>query len=270
METILDKIITARKKTLRQAVEKCSLAEAEVLAKKQTTQKPSKDFIKAITSPLSAQEPMPRVIAEVKKASPSKGLICENFHPLEIAKGYERGGASALSVLTETEFFLGSDAYLQEISSAVSLPTLRKDFIIDPYQIVEARALGTSAYLLIVDCLDPVELQELLAVGKEWGMTALVETHRKEEVEQALKAGAEVIGINNRNLRTFETSLDVTYDLRSLIPESIPVVSESGIAKSQDLKDLAERNVQTVLVGESLMRQSDDVAVALQKLLGRS
>ena len=270
METILDKIIAARKKTLALTINKRSLTEVENWAKSQTAQHPPKDFVGAITSPLNSQEPMPRVIAEIKKASPSKGLICENFRPLEIAKSYKKGGATALSVLTETEFFLGSDVYLQEISSTVHLPTLRKDFIIDPYQVVEARALGASAYLLIVDCLDSVQLQELLEVGKEWNMTALVETHRTEEVEQALKAGAEIIGINNRNLRTFETSLEVTYNLRSLVPNSIPVVSESGIATHQDLKNLATRNVQTVLIGESLMRQANDIAKTLQKLLGKA
>ena len=207
------------------------------------------------------------VIAEVKKASPSKGVIREDFKPLEIAKAYARGGASALSVLTEEDFFLGSDEYLQTISSAVSLPTLRKDFITEPYQIFEAKLLGASAYLLIVACLEESVLRDLIALGRSIGLTPLIEVHDEAETEIALRAGSTLIGINNRNLRTFQTSLDTTFKLRTLIPPEIPLVSESGIFTRDDVLRLKAANVQAVLVGESLMREHDEAA-KLKELLG--
>ena len=208
------------------------------------------------------------VIAEVKKASPSKGVIREDFKPLEIAQAYVRGGASALSILTEEDFFLGSDDYLREISATVSLPTLRKDFITEAYQIFEAKILGASAYLLIVACLEEPVLRDLIALGRSIGLTPLVEVHDEVETETALRAGSVLIGINNRNLRTFHTSLDTTFKLRQLIPMEIPLVSESGIFSRDDVLRLKAAHVQAVLVGESLMRESDEAA-KLRELLGQ-
>ena len=207
------------------------------------------------------------VIAEVKKASPSKGIIRENFHPLEIAQAYARGGASALSVLTEQDSFQGSDDYLQTISSSVALPTLRKDFLTEAYQIFEAKLLGASAYLLIVACLEESQLRDLIALGSELGLTPLVEAHDEQETEIALRAGTTLLGVNNRNLRTFHTSLDTTFRLRKLVPANIPFVSESGIFKRDDVLRLKDAGVNAVLVGESLMRESNEEA-KLRELLG--
>jgi len=207
------------------------------------------------------------VIAEVKMASPSKGIIREDFKPLEIAEAYARGGASALSVLTEEDFFLGSDEYLREISATVALPTLRKDFLTDPYQVFEAKLLGASAYLLIVACLEPSVLRDLIALGQDIGLTPLVEAHDERETEIALTAGAPLLGINNRDLRTFNTTLDTTTRVRKLIPSGIPLVSESGIFTRNDVLRLQAEGSQAILVGESLMREND-VSAKLRELLG--
>jgi indole-3-glycerol phosphate synthase len=229
---------------------------------------PARNFLEALKAPIASASGGPgvHVIAEVKKASPSRGVIRPDFKPLEIAQAYRAGGAAALSVLTEEDFFQGHDRYLRDISRNVELPALRKDFIIDPYQIFEAKVLGASAYLLIVACLKPRELADLIALGSGLGLTPLVEAHTEDEAKAAVDAGAPLIGINNRDLKTFHTDLQVTFKLRPLIPASIPVISESGIFKPEDLKALADAKVQAALVGESLMRQKD-VAQALRNLL---
>ncbi len=264
--TILDKILTAKAARLADLMKTVSLEDIEAKARALPT--PERNFLAAITAPTPSASGGTgvHVIAEVKKASPSRGIIRQDFKPLEIAKAYQAGGASALSILTEEDHFQGHDRYLREISRNVELPTLRKDFIIDAYQIFEAKVLGASAYLLIVACLKPKVLAEYIALGAELGMTPLVEAHTEDEVKAALDAGSTLIGINNRDLKSFHTDLQVTFKLRTLIPDSIPVISESGIFKPADLKALADAKVQAALVGESLMKQKD-VTAALKELL---
>ena len=207
------------------------------------------------------------VIAEVKKASPSKGVIRGDFDAVDIAKVYVENGASALSVLTDEKFFQGSADYLTQISKVVDRPILRKDFTIDPYQIYEARAIGASAVLLIVSILTPGELSSFIATSRALGLDALVEVHEREELMVALDAGAEIVGINNRNLKTFDTSLDTTYGLIDHIPDDVLTVSESGIYTREDVVALRDAGADAVLVGESLMRESD-IAAKLQELMG--
>jgi len=197
------------------------------------------------------------LIAEVKRASPSRGLLCPNFDPVEIAMSYERGGASAISVLTETKHFQGSLDYLDAIRRSVSLPLLRKDFIFDPYQVYEAAANGADALLLIVAVLDPVQLRELLTLSKSLGMDCLVETHQQSEMEIALMSGADIVGINNRDLTTFKVSLRTTRYLRPMVPPGIIVVSESGIKTHDDVARLSRIGVNGILVGEALVTAVD-------------
>ncbi len=196
-------------------------------------------------------------VCEVKKASPSKGIIAEDFPYLEIAKEYEAAGAAAISVLTEPEYFLGRDKYLMEISQAVSIPTLRKDFIIDSYQIYEAKILGASAFLLICEILNEETLREYIKTGESLGLSALVESHTLPETEKALKAGAKIIGVNNRNLKTFEVDLNTTVNIRKHVPDDVIFVSESGISTARDMEVLKENKVNAVLIGETLMRSRD-------------
>ncbi len=262
MEDILAKIL--KDKATRLAERKRVLSPADAEKQARALPPPRFNLLEILRSP--ALHGM-HVIAEVKKASPSKGIIRENFHPLEIAQAYARGGASALSVLTEQDSFQGSDDYLQTISSSVALPTLRKDFLTEAYQIFEAKLLGASAYLLIVACLEESQLRDLIALGSELGLTPLVEAHDEQETEIALRAGTTLLGVNNRNLRTFHTSLDTTFRLRKLVPANIPFVSESGIFKRDDVLRLKDAGVNAVLVGESLMRESNEEA-KLRELLG--
>ncbi|MGQ9812657.1 MAG: indole-3-glycerol phosphate synthase TrpC [Dissulfurimicrobium sp.] len=199
------------------------------------------------------------VIAEVKRASPSKGLLCPDFDPLAIATDYEKGGASAISVITDEKFFQGSLSFLPLIRSEVRLPLLRKDFIIDHVQIEEARAFGADAVLLIVAVLDFILMKELLHHAREVGLDCLVEVHDENEVELALKAGADLIGVNNRNLKDFSVSLDTTFRLKEMIGEIVPVVSESGISTPEDMKMLRNTGIAAVLIGEGLVRAKDRV-----------
>ena len=205
------------------------------------------------------------VIAEVKKASPSKGVICEDFHPAQIAQTYEKAGADALSVLTEEHYFQGSAAYLQEIRKAVSLPILRKDFIIDPYQIYEARAIGADAVLLIAAILDDETLTGFLKLAGNLGLACLTEVHDENELARAIRLDCPIIGINNRNLKTFEVSLDTTGRLAGQVPAGRTVVSESGIKTNADMRTVREQGADAVLIGETLMR-SGNVAAALDEL----
>jgi indole-3-glycerol phosphate synthase len=207
----------------------------------------------------------PAVIAEVKKASPSKGVIREHFVPGEIAPSYEAGGAACLSVLTDVDFFLGADDYLREARAACALPVLRKDFTIDPYQVVEARVLGADAILLIVACLEVSQLQELHAQARELGLDVLVEVHDEAELEEAMTLDLDLVGINNRNLHDFSTDLDTTTRLRAQIPESVQVVTESGIHTAADVEQMREQGVHTFLVGEAFMR-ADDPGAELRKM----
>ncbi|WP_299178293.1 indole-3-glycerol phosphate synthase TrpC [uncultured Neptuniibacter sp.] len=197
------------------------------------------------------------VIAEAKKASPSKGLLREPFIPAEIARSYESGGASCLSVLTDKDFFQGSESYLVEARAACSLPVIRKDFIIDPYQVYEARAMGADCILLIVSALEDQQMADLNGLACELGMDVLIEVHGADELERALPLGNRLVGINNRNLHTFEVTLNNTFDLLNMIPEDRIVVTESGIHCREDVQAMREHNVHSFLVGEAFMRASD-------------
>lgn len=196
-------------------------------------------------------------ICEVKKASPSKGVIAESFPYLEIAREYEAAGASAISVLTEPERFLGRDEYLTKIARKVKIPVLRKDFTIDPYMIYQAKLLGASALLLICSILSREQTKEYLKLTHELGMSALVEVHTEKEVDQALEAGAEIIGVNNRNLQDFSVDVSNSLRLRPLVPPSVVFVAESGIKTREDIRILAENGVDAVLIGETLMLSRD-------------
>ncbi|GAB1402207.1 indole-3-glycerol phosphate synthase TrpC [Elusimicrobiota bacterium] len=207
-------------------------------------------------------------ICEVKKASPSKGVIANNFKYLEIAKEYERAGADAISVLTEPDFFLGDNKYLKEIVNNVKIPVLRKDFIIDEYQIYESKQIGTSAILLICSLLDTDTLSKYISIAHSLGLSVLVEAHNETEVESALKAGARIIGVNNRNLKTFEVDINNSVKLRPMIPENIIFVSESGIKSAQDITLLKSIKANAVLIGETLMT-SDDKKKQLKILRGK-
>jgi len=224
---------------------------------------PTRGFVDAIHRKHAAGEAA--VIAEVKKASPSKGLIRKDFNPAQIARSYEAGGAACLSVLTDVDFFQGSNLYLGEARGACSLPVLRKDFTIDPYQVYEARVIGADAILLIVAALEDGPLVEMANLAMELGMDVLVEVHDIDELERALQTGCELIGVNNRNLRTFEVSLDTTLALKDAVPRDRTLVTESGIATRADVAKMREAGVQTFLVGESFMREPEP-GTALQRL----
>ena len=197
------------------------------------------------------------IIAEVKRASPSKGLIAEDFDYLAIAKEYEEAGASAISVLTEPYFFKGSNDYLKEISQCVSIPILRKDFVIDEYMIWEAKALGASAVLLIVSILSIVELKKFLDLAHDLGLSAIVETHDGDEIRTALNVGAEIIGVNNRDLTNFTLDIENSINLRRCVSGDVIFISESGIKTPEDVRRLKENNVDAVLIGETLMKSDD-------------
>jgi len=196
-------------------------------------------------------------ICEVKKASPSKGILDDHFPYLEIAVDYEEAGADAISVLTEPDWFLGSDEYLKEIRKVVDVPILRKDFTVDSYHIYEAKILGADAILLICALLDVVKLKEYIEIAHELGLSALVEVHTEKEVKDALEAGARIIGVNNRDLKTFEVDIAISLRLRDLVPEDILFISESGIRTPGDIAKLKENNVNGVLIGETLMKSKD-------------
>jgi len=259
-ETILDKIVAYKREFLAERMEETPFEEMAQLAED-------------APEPLSFFEGLAdgddiAVISEVKKASPSKGIIREDFDPVGIAEIYAANGASALSVLTDEKFFQGSVDYLAQISSVIDRPVLRKDFTIDPYQIYEARAMGASAVLLIVSILSPEELASFLALSREVGLDALVEVHEESELVVALEAGVDIVGINNRNLKTFETSLDTTFQLIDRMPDEVLKVSESGIYTREDVVTVRDAGADAVLVGESLMREPD-IGLKLQELTGR-
>jgi len=232
-------------------------------------QPPARDFVGAIRARHAAHRPA--VIAEIKKASPSKGVIRADFHPAEIAADYERAGAACLSVLTDRGFFQGAPEYLQAARAACHLPVLRKDFLVDPYQVFEARAMGADAILLIAACLDLAQMRDMEQLATELGMAVLVEVHDAAELEQALQLDTPLIGINNRNLRSFEVSLQTTLDLLPRIASGAAgriVVTESGILKPEDVALMQANAVHTFLVGEAFMRAPHPGA-ELQALFGR-
>lgn len=224
---------------------------------------PVRDFHGA----LQAEGPVPSVIAEVKRASPSKGLLREEFDPVEIASAFEAGGAAAISVLTNERHFQGRLEYVTTIRRVVKLPILRKEFIIHPYQVTESRVAGADAVLLIASALDDGRLKECFGAAQALGLHALVEVHTAEELDRAVSVGASLIGINNRNLRTFEVDLETTFELVKRVPEGKIVVSESGINSRDDLLRLREAGVDAVLIGESLMR-AWDIKAKVAELIG--
>lgn len=247
---ILDQIIADRKKAVETLKQKVSLATLENVIKEERYE--CRDFKAALSN---KRHPI-NIIAEVKRASPSKGMIREDFPYLEIAKAYERGGAAALSILTEPKYFLGRNEYLTQIKETVDLPILRKDFMIDAYQIYEAKAIGADAILLIVAALSKHQLKEYLDLAKTLALDALVEIHTKEELEVALEVEAEIIGINNRNLKDFHVDLATSENLGKLIPTGKVIVSESGILGIEDRNRLQATGVHALLIGESLVKSN--------------
>lgn len=260
MSDILQKIIDTKKTEVATARQMRS--EADVLREAES-RKDVRGFLSAMESKI--QQGKPAVIAEIKKASPSKGVIRENFNPAEIAASYAAHGAACLSVLTDVQFFQGSYDYLRQARAACSLPVLRKDFMIDPYQIAHARAIGADCILLIVAALSPSQLHEMEALAMSLGMDVLVEVHDQQELEVALKMKTRLLGINNRNLRTFEVSLQNTINMLPLIPAEKLVVTESAILSREDVDLMRSHHVNAFLVGERFMR-AEDPGLALKEL----
>jgi indole-3-glycerol phosphate synthase len=246
-------------KILQRKREEIAEREARIPLEKLKQQIPSqtetRGFVNALVNRVA--EGKPAVIAEIKKASPSKGIIRANFDPVEIAKSYAEAGATCLSVLTDIDFFQGFDAYLVDARNACDLPVIRKDFIVDAYQVYEARVMGADCILLIVAALDDAKLTELSDLAAELGLDVLVEVHDEAELERALKLPNKLVGINNRNLRTFETSLDTTLSMLDKIPDDRLVVTESGIHTPEDIKLMRDNNVNCFLVGEAFMVAED-------------
>ncbi|WP_455217140.1 indole-3-glycerol phosphate synthase TrpC [Kaarinaea lacus] len=257
---ILKKIISRKIEEINERKKTRDLAELRGLAREAGN---CRGFVKAINNKIDAGQA--GVIAEIKKASPSKGVIRENFNPAKIAISYEKAGAACLSVLTDADFFQGSEEYLQQARAATSLPVIRKDFIIDPYQVYESRAIGADCILLIVAALNDTQLGELSSLAQELGMDVLVEVHDAEELQRALMLNLPLVGINNRNLHTFEVSLDTTLDLLKQIPRDRIVVTESAIHSREDVALMRKNNVNAFLVGEAFMR-AEDPGKELEKL----
>lgn len=268
---ILDTIIAHKRKEL--AAEQTEVP-LEALERKVRNLPPTRNFLAQLVSqslPYKSRSAITgsgtvKLIAEVKKKSPSKGIIREDFHPISIAKTYAENGAAAISVLTDKHFFAGELDYLQAIRNAVDVPILRKDFTIDPYHIYQARVAGADAILLIVAALTPAQLRTFMEIADSLSLAALVEVHTSEELTIALDVDAQIIGINNRDLHTFDTDIATTFRLREAIPADKVVVSESGIYSPEDVAKLQEAGVHAMLVGESLMR-SPDIGQQVQLLI---
>lgn len=252
MTDILNKIIATKVTEVAAAKANISLETIKQAALAATA---PRDFTGSISAKIAQNKAA--VIAEIKKASPSKGVIRADFQPAEIAKSYESGGAACLSVLTDVEYFQGSTDYLKAARAACNLPVLRKDFMIDAYQVYEARAMGADCILLIAAAIDLAKMRELETVAHQLGMAVLVEVHNGEELDLAMQLTTQLLGINNRNLRTFEVTLQTTLDLLARIPKDKIVVTESGIFTTDDVALMRKNNVHTFLVGEAFMRQPE-------------
>jgi indole-3-glycerol phosphate synthase len=262
MSDILNKILATKRDEVATSKGIVSL---EQLQKQAEAQPEPRDFVGAIHAKVVANKPA--VIAEIKKASPSKGIIRADFNPAEIAKSYEKGGAACLSVLTDVDYFQGSAEYLKQARAACKLPVLRKDFMIDSYQVFEARAMGADCILLIVAALELKQMRALEQLAHELGMAVLVEVHNADELELALQLDTPLVGINNRNLRTFDVTLQTTLDLLKVLPEDRFVVTESGIFTPEDVKLMQDHDVHAFLVGEAFMRQPEP-GVELARVFG--
>ena len=265
MSDILDKIVATKKIEVASDSKKISLDNQRDQAKENNRDallKP-RGFIQSIEQKIASGKA--GVITEIKKASPSKGVLRDNFQPVQIAQSYEKNGATCLSVLTDKDYFQGDNAYLQTARAACSIPVLRKDFTIDHYQIYEARAIGADAILLIVACLELNQMKELEACAHELGLDVLVEVHNALELEQALELKTPLLGINNRNLKTFEVTLQTTLSLLSMVPPGKTLVTESGIMTRADVQLMRDHHINAFLVGEAFMR-ADDPGAALGEL----
>lgn len=250
--TVLKKIVARKWEEV--AERKPKVSEAQLLQRAQQADAP-RGFVASLQRTLA--QGRSAVIAEAKKASPSKGVIREHFDPAAIARSYEQGGASCLSVLTDRDFFQGHEDYLMQARAACSLPVIRKDFIVDPYQVIEARAINADCILLIAACLDDNQMAELADCAREHGMDVLIEVHNREELERTLPQNQILVGVNNRNLHTFEVSLNTTFDLLPHIPADRIVVTESGILAPADVQVMRDHGVNSFLVGEAFMRAED-------------
>ena len=262
MTDILNKIIAVKREEIAEAINRKPLAAMRADAESRVL---TRDFVGALRAKIAAGQPA--VIAEIKKASPSKGVLRADFIPADIAQTYAESGAACLSVLTDKQFFQGSIDYLKQARASCSLPVLRKDFMVDPYQIYESRVMGADCILLIAACLDDAQMKALEALALSLDMAVLVEVHDEAELARALKLKTPLIGINNRNLQTFEVSLDTTLKLLGKVPADRLLVTESGIAAPEDVQRLREAKVNAFLVGEAFMR-ADDPGVALKQLFG--
>lgn len=249
MSTILDRIVAAKREELAAVKKKKPWPELEKCIRSLPA---VRDFRTALQGGCDGKL---HIIAEVKKASPSKGIICGQFYPVDIARQYQDNGAAALSVLTEEKYFLGSLDYLQQIKEATAIPVLRKDFIFDPYQVDESRARGADAVLLIAAMLEHGQLQDLMALCGRASLCCLFEVHNEKELETALSLGADVIGINNRDLNTFKTDISTTQRLIRLIPKGKTVISESGLGRREDILTLRDAGVDAFLIGETFMKE---------------
>ena len=264
MSDILQKIVAVKHEEIALALKTRSLADVRAQAEQRNRDlNDVRDFTGALRAKVVAGQAA--VIAEVKKASPSKGVLREHFVPANIAASYAQHGAACLSVLTDERFFQGCEAYLQQAREACSLPVLRKDFMVDAFQVYDARAMGADCILLIAACLDDAQMRDLEALAHELGMAVLVEVHDGEELDRALKLKTPLIGINNRNLRTFEVTLDTTLGLLPRVPPDRLLVTESGILGRADVQRMRDADVHAFLVGEAFMRQTDP-GVALAEL----
>ncbi len=249
---ILVKILDRK---LQEIIERSAVVDLDEMKHRAIQADACRGFVASIKAKIAAGQA--GVIAEIKKASPSKGVLRADFHPADIASSYEKGGAACLSVLTDVDYFQGSEAYLREARAACALPVIRKDFIIHPYQVYEARAMDADCILLIVSALEDRQMAELADVATDLGMDVLVEVHDGEELQRALALNLTLVGINNRNLRTFETHLNTTLDLLSVIPDDRIVVTESGILDAEDVALMRDHQVNAFLVGEAFMRADE-------------